>query len=29
MWLAENVDMSHLVEETDGYRYLLTAIDVF
>ena len=29
MWQADLVDMSHLVEENDGYRYLLTVIDVF
>ena len=29
MWQADLVDISHLVEENDGYRYLLTVIDVF
>ena len=29
LWQADLVDMSHLVEENDGYRYLLTVIDVF
>ena len=29
MWQADLVDMSHLVEENDEYRYLLTVIDVF
>ena len=29
LWQADLVDMSHLVEENDGHRYLLTVIDVF
>ena len=29
LWQADLVDMSRLVEENDGYRYLLTVIDVF
>ena len=29
LWQADLVDMSHLVEENDGYRYQLTVIDVF
>ena len=29
LWQADLIDMSHLVEENDGHRYLLTVIDVF
>ena len=29
LWHANLVNMSHLVEENDEYRYLLTVIDVF
>ena len=29
LWKANLVDVSHLVEENDEYRYLLTVIDVF
>ena len=28
-WQTDLVDMSHLVEESDEYRYLLTVINVF
>jgi hypothetical protein len=29
LWQADLVDMTHLAEYNDGYRYLLTVIDVF
>jgi hypothetical protein len=29
LWQADLVDMSHLADNNDGYRYLLTVIDVF
>ena len=28
LWQADLVDISHLVEENDGHRYLLTVIDI-
>lgn len=29
LWQADLVDMNHLAEDNDGFRYLLTVIDVF
>mgnify|MGYP002144364721 CR=1 FL=1 len=29
LWQADLVDMTHLANQNDGYRYLLTVIDVF
>ena len=29
LWQADLVDVSHLADYNDGYRYLLTVIDVF
>ena len=29
LWQADLVDINHHIEENDGYRYLLTVIDVF
>lgn len=29
LWQANLVDMSHLAKNNEGYRYLLTVIDVF
>ena len=29
LWQADLVDMSRLIEENDGYQYLLTVIDMF
>ena len=29
IWAADLVDMQHFAEQNDGYKYLLSVIDVF